>query len=106
MAKDEREPQTGAQLIDQYESQYDMEASDRALLEKAAFTLDLLNALDAEIKKSGVVDAAGKVMPAVQESRFQRSLLIKQLAELSRLSGITASNLGSRGSYSPVKAVR
>jgi len=105
MSETERAPQTGAQLIEQYETQFDMEASDRALLEKAAFTLDVINALDAEIAQSGPVDSEGKVTPAVQESRFQRGLLLKMLNELSRLSGTTGTNLGTRGTYG-VRAVK
>ena len=105
MSETDRAPQTGAQLIEQYETQFEMEASDRALLEKAAFTLDLLNNLDAEIQQRGPVDADGKISPAVQESRFQRAMLLKLLAELSRLSGNTGSNLGSRGTYG-IKAVK
>ena len=90
----------GTALIEQFTSRFDMDPSDQALLEKAAFTLDLINELDADIRDNGAVDSDGKVRGTVQEARFQRGLLLKMLAELQRLSGVTDTNLGSRGSYS------
>jgi|OM-RGC.v1.026803635 hypothetical protein len=93
-------PSDGAALIEQFTSRFDMDPSDQALLEKAAFTLDLINELDADIRDNGAVDADGKVRGTVQEARFQRALLLKMLAELQRLSGSTDTNLGTRGSYS------
>ena len=90
---------TGAALFAQYAEQYEMEASDHALLVETCRTLDLIDILDADITENGPLDEEGKVRSVVQEARFQRGIALKQLNQLERLSGETGTNLGARGAY-------
>lgn len=102
MSKNENRPTfgpTGDALYRQYDEQFQMEASDRALLVETCRTLDLIDILDADIITNGPIDTDGKVRSVVQEARFQRGIALKQLAQLERLSGETATNLGTRGAY-------
>ena len=93
-------------LIDEYLAEYELSASDEALLFEAATTVQIADDLARLIDERGLLDETGKVASWVVEHRQAASLAIKQLAQLERLAQGVGSqgsrNLGgSRGSYSP-----
>ena len=109
MSKDENphgfgEP--GAALWRQYASKFELDPSDETLLKSACEVADLVEQLDAITREKGPLDSDGRTASYVQECRFQRGILLKLTAQLTRLAqpvsvnGAIHKNLGgSRGTY-------
>lgn len=93
----------GLALWSQYADAYELDASDTSLLLSACRCVDLISELDAYTRQHGAIGADGKAAASVVESRFQKALMLKMLAQLTRLAqpvdGATRNLGGSRGIY-------
>lgn len=93
----------GAELWKMYADNYELDASDYSLLLSACRCVDLIEELDAHTRQHGAIGLDGKAAPSVVESRFQKALMLKMLAQLTRLAqpvdGATRNLGGSRGIY-------
>ena len=95
--------ESGAALFAMYADAYELDASDHSLLLSAARCVDLIEELDEHTRQHGAIGPDGKAAASVVESRFQKALMLKMLAQLTRLAqpvdGATRNLGGSRGIY-------
>ncbi|MBA3800221.1 MAG: terminase [Geodermatophilaceae bacterium] len=61
---------------------YELDEHERAVLVECVRTVDLLDALDAAIRRDGPLTDAGRAHPAAAEARQQRIVLARLLAAL------------------------
>lgn len=63
-------------------AEIEFEPQELLLLTEIVRTVDLLDALDAKVRREGLFTSDGRVLPAVVEARLQRVALARLLASL------------------------